>query len=166
MRNFVVFLMLFLSTHFVLGQNWGIQTSMLVQPIKKSFDNRFDGASFQMYYKKTFYEKLHFIAGIEGQINSWGNHVLLIVGGEYIYFKNERWSSNVRLNIGNGIALFQPNLLYSFNSKGQIFWNYRTKKQNIWGIGVGLQLMITPEYKSYSSIYSTVNVPVTLQYNF
>lgn len=166
MRNFGVILIMVFCAYFAQAQSWGVQTSMYVQPIKKPMDNRFEGASLQVNYKKPWNEKINLLAGLEGQINSWGNHVFLIVGGEYTYFTNEKWSSNVLLNLGNGFALFEPMPLYSFNTKGQIFWNYHTRKQNNWGIGVGVQFLVTPKYKNYSSIYSTVNMPITLRFNF
>ena len=161
-----MFMAIIFCSNFVQAQHWGVQTTMLLQPIKKSFDNGFEGASIQVNYRKAFNEKTILLAGIEGQVNSWANHALLVVGGEYTYFKNKRWSSNVLLNLGNGVAFFDPNALYSFNSKGQVFWNYHTKNENSWGIGVGLQYFVTPKYNVYSSIYSSVNVPVTIQYNF
>lgn len=164
-RIITVFSAIILS-NIALSQKWSIETSAYIQPFKKSIDNAFEGASLQLRYNKHLNEKIAFQAGVEFQSNSWSNHVLLSLGGAYTFYTKNNWSSDLQINIGNGIALFSPQPLYSFNSKGQLFWNYHTQKENVWGIGVGVQFFTTPSYKRYSTVFNTFNFPISVRYAF
>jgi hypothetical protein len=166
MKRIIAIFSAIILSNISLSQKWGIETSMYIQPVKKSIDNSFEGASLQLSYKKPMNEKIELRAGIEFQSNSWSNHVLLSLGGSYTFFNKNNWSSELQINVGNGIALFSPRFLYSFNSKGQLFWNYQTRKENLWGIGFGVHFFSTPPYKRYSDVFNTFNFPISFKYCF
>lgn len=148
------------------GQNWQLRAIQHVSLSAESPDNRSEGMEFSLFRNFTFSEKTYIVGGISWTTNSWANHVLLKVGASNEFATYKNWSFSTQLELGNGIALFTPSPLYTYDIQGLIFMNLHTKKENQWSLGVGLQFISTPQYKKYSSNFTSVNLPLSFRYHF
>lgn len=149
------------------GQNWDMQTGILFQPSRQELPNtNLNGLYISSNYSFTQFNHFTLFGGLEFQGNSWANHLLVNTGIKYPFFQKDNWLFDTQLSIGNGMALFQPTLLYSHSSKILFFANYMTKKENHWGIGIGAQFITTPSYKNFSTNFNAWNLPLVARFGF
>ncbi len=163
-RFLTIAIVLFLTSN-VLGQNWQIRGVQHINFFPTGADNRLEGIEFSGFYNYQLNEKTTIVGGLTWNTNSWANHILLKVGAEFELARKNSWSVSTQLEVGNGIALFSPSPLYTFDMQGILFANYHTEKDNQWGIGLGLQNIVTPEYSTYG-VFSTANLPISIRYQF
>ena len=149
------------------AQNLEIQTSLfyVFQP-KDLPGNSLEGTGFSMNYGFYHTNHVRLTGGVEFQGNSWANHVLVNAGISYALITKPKYQAEIQLIAGNGLALFKPSPMYSFSPEANVFLNYITKRNNQWGIGTGIQYMITPAYETISPVYRMWTLPVHLRYRF
>ncbi len=164
MRLFTIVFLLLLASN-VIGQNWQIRGVQHINLTGEAIDNRLEGMTISGFYNYHINEKTSIVGGLTWNTNSWANHILLKVGAEFELRKKNNWSVSTQLEVGNGVALFSPSLLYTFEVQGIFFANYHTKKNNLWGVGLGLQNIVTPGYAKYG-VFSTANLPISIRYQF
>lgn len=166
MRFLIIGIILFFSLK-ISAQNWEIQTSLLSPVQNKALPgNLWEGISFQLNYTILNRANLRTIGGLEFQGNNWANHMLFNFGLAYTMMQRKSWTTEVMVSAGNGLALFSNGPLYSLNPKAGIFVNRITKRNNLLGLGTGLQYLITPGYKAYSTLYQIWTIPVHLRFRF
>ena len=147
------------------SQNWQIRGIQHINFYPEGADNRLEGLELSGFYNYPLNEKTSIHGGLVWNSNSWANHILIKLGVEFEIKKYSTWSFSTQLEVGNGLALFTPSLLYTFDMQGVLYANYHTGKDNIWSIGLGLQNIVTPAYEKYG-IYSTANLPISIRYRF
>lgn len=165
MIRLIIFSTLLILSCTVKGQNWQIRGIQHINLYSEGADNRLEGLELSGFYNYHLNENTSIHGGLTLNSNSWANHILFKLGVEFEIKKYNTWSFSTQLEVGNGIALFSPSPLYTFDMQGILFANYHTDKDNIWSIGVGMQNIVTPAYEKFG-IYSTVNLPISLRYRF
>lgn len=167
MKKLFLLLIILLAIHSVYSQNWRIRANTYITTSNMLPLKYFEGISLSgLYSKKIGQQNNRLYGGITFNTNSWSNHVLAKLGYSYKWKTWTNWSFSQDIEIGNGIALFTPNPLYTFDFVTLGYFNFHTAKENSWGIGVGIQLITTPGYKTFSSIYSQYNLPISFRYCF
>lgn len=163
--TYVILLGLFFS-HKVNAQI-EIQTGVLLQPRMANVPGTaLNGLSLLVNYHHEMTEKWSVGGGLEFQGNSFGNHLLLQLQTSYFLYDKSNWSTNVNVQVGNGIAMYRPNPLYTFNTRLLIFENFKTTKKHQWSFGTGFQYITTPAYSNYSSKHAAFNFPMVVKYRF
>lgn len=165
MRTLIV-ATLILFTCTAQGQNWQIRGIQHVSLTTKKPVNVWEGMEFSMFRHFTFNENMDIVGGISWTTNSWANHALIKLGATHEFAKHKNWSFSTQLAFGNGVALFTPSPLYTYDIQGLVYANYHTKKDNLWSIGIGLQFISTPGYRAYSTVYNSTTLPISLRYCF
>lgn len=165
MIRFFTIAFVLLLTSSVIGQNWQIRGVQHINFFAEGADNRLEGIALSGFYNYHLNKKTTILGGLTWNTNSWANHIILKVGAEFELWKKNNWSVSTQLKVGNGIALFSPSPLYTFELQGILFVNYHTEKDNQWGVGLGLQNIVTPGYAKYG-IFSTSNLPIAIRYQF
>jgi hypothetical protein len=159
--------LLILCFGMICAQKIELQTAALIEPNTTYLPgNSWNGMFFNASYTHLISEEMHLIAGLEFQSNSWANHLFVNLGIDYKLLNREPWFLDAQLSFGNGLSLFQQKPLYSIHARALLFWNYKTTKNNIWGIGSGVNYISTPGYSKYSSNYRAVNFPIVLRFGF
>jgi hypothetical protein len=144
-----------------------IQTGVLLQPRTTNVPGTaLNGLSLLLNYRHEMTEKWNVGGGLEFQGNSFGNHLLLQLQTSYFLLDKNNWSTDVNIQMGNGIAMYRPNVLYTFNTRLLIFENFKTTKQHQWSFGTGFQYITSPGYSNYSSKHAAFNFPMVVKYRF
>lgn len=154
------------------SQNWQARTDFIISPdglfsnVKEKGDNGIGGATLSVQYIYQLSRKFDVSGGLEFYGNSIANHTLIKLAGSFNFLHREKDYLTIQAEIGNGIALFSPRPLYSMNSSILFYWNYITKKNSVWSLGIGAQYFSTPRYSSYSKRYKFFTIPTSLKYSF
>lgn len=173
MKKLVFILTLIFIVNFAFSQNWRIRANSYVTTSSDLPLRYIEGISLSGFYSYRFkpdtaiLDVTQVYGGVSVLSNSWANHVLVKIGVSFHLKTWGKWSSNADIEIGNGVALFEPKSLYSFEIQSTIYMNYSTSKNNKWGVGLGWQRIVTPGYKNIIPIEKqTYNILLSLRYAF
>jgi hypothetical protein len=172
MKKRYSFLLICLIPCVALAQKWQIRADLHISPqglfssLDEVPDNSLAGTSLSMHYTHNLDDQFNVFGGLEFQGNSIANHTLIKVGGAYHFLRRENSFFSAQAEIGNGIALFSQRPLYSFSSSILFYWNYKSKKENHWSFGPGIQYFTTPDYALFSERFSFFSIPLSLKYTF
>jgi hypothetical protein len=101
---------------------------------------------------------------LEFQSNAWGNHILPAIGWYWRLHDKERWNIHLDLSVAVGVGLYSPRPLFSSKQQMTFFFNYKTKNDREWGIGLGYQWVFTPRYMTYSDNFQALNLPLVVRW--
>tara|TARA_B100000508_G_scaffold141093_1_gene146516 strand:+ start:14354 stop:14875 length:522 start_codon:yes stop_codon:yes gene_type:complete len=173
MRKLILISIILFSVNLAFSQNWRLRSNCYVTTSSDLPLRYIEGISFSGFYSYRFKPDTSILlvnqvyGGLSFSTNSWANHLLAKIGFSPHIKSWKKWSSNADIEIGNGIALFKPKPLYTIDFQSTVYMNYHTLKDNLWGIGLGIQYISTPGYKKYTTIEQfEPNMLLSLRYAF
>ena len=158
-------LFLFFAQHKVKSQQLSIYLNSLNGIYaENAFAGGSRGGSLGLNYIQPLQQNVNWFGGLEINSVSWGNNAFANLG--FIYSKDfaPKWSWSVTALTQQGIALFKPNLFYTFSLSGMGGIEFRINSKSSLYLGTGIRFYNCPEYKKYSLISSYIDFPIELGY--
>jgi hypothetical protein len=160
-----VFFILCFQPFNVQGQRWEFQSGIAFQPsFSNELMNSWNGLFVNTSYFVDFNDKQKLFARLAFESNAWANHVIPGAGFYWRFLERDKWNMHFDFSAAFGVALFRPKLLFSGKNQTTLFFNYPTRKNHEWGLGLGIQHIYTPQYKKYSSVFQSLSFPIVLRW--
>lgn len=124
------------------------------------FEPGSNGLSLDALYVHSLSERLLAQGGLELGTTGWGSQLLFPLAA--------RWGTNhqVELEILNGMALYRQGPRYvTGGGISYVHVLFREKKHRL-VLSAGLRITVQPSYREYSSIYSYLDLPLRIRWQF
>jgi len=119
-----------------------------------------NGLSLDVSFVHSVSEQLRVLGGVELGTTGWGNQVLVPLAA--------RWGTvhQAELELLNGMALYRQGPRYV--AGGGIYYVYTlfSQKKHRLVLSAGLRLTVQPSYREFSGIYSYLDLPLRIRWQF
>jgi hypothetical protein len=125
-----------------------------------AFEPGGNGVSLDALYVQSISEELQALGGVEMGTTGWGSQLLFPLAA--------RWGNNhqVELEILNGMALYRQGPRYVAGAGASYVYTLFRQKKHRLVLSAGLRVTVQPAYREYSNIYSYLDLPLRIRWQF
>ena len=125
------------------------------------FDAGSGGTALAISYRENFKGNFNWFGGLEAGTALWGTQLLADAGLIYEKSLSPVWAWEATAGLQQGIALFRPSPLYTFGITSTIGIQANVSKKSSLAFNTGLRYIFCPRFSSYSSIASSLQIPLS-----
>ena len=125
-----------------------------------------NGAGASFFYNRTKYDQLNLSLSAEYAMTTWGHQVFSGIGINRTWISWERFELNTFAHLLNGLALHKPKSLYVFGVDTRMGANYYWYNDIKFFIAAGIRYTLSPGYKSYGIVETSLDIPVQFGMKF